>query len=82
MLCACLHGVLAQVNAETSDAIFSDLLANQNELIAWQMAFIFLVGLVIARNLNAGLERANLILMPLLLLMLLPLSFMAPSQPI
>ena len=63
-------GVLAQVNAETSDAIFSDLLANQNELIAWQMAFIFLVGLVIARNLNAGLERANLILMPLLLLML------------
>lgn len=63
-------GTLGDVTSVTSSDVFDTLLSSPQELIFWQVAFITLIGLVIARNLNSGLERANMILMPLLLAML------------
>ncbi len=63
-------GALAGVDAQSSGAIFDALLANPYELIFWQLAFIGLTGFITAREIRAGLEKANLILIPLLLLML------------
>ena len=63
-------GALGDVTGTTSPEVFNALLSSPQELMFWQVAFILLIGLVIARNLNSGLERANMILMPLLLAML------------
>ncbi len=65
-----LSGEISTVTNVSSGALFETLLSSPYELIFWQIAFILMVGAVIARNLNTGIERANLILMPLLLAML------------
>jgi NSS family neurotransmitter:Na+ symporter len=51
--------------------MFTDLLASPNEMIMHQLAFLVFLGLILIRKLSVGLERANLILMPSLVIMLL-----------
>lgn len=65
-----LTGALTSVTAETAGKIFDTLLANPVELVFWQVSFIILIGVIIARDIRSGLEKANIILMPLLILML------------
>lgn len=70
-----MNGALSNVTPETTGEIFNNLLADPIELIFWQVSFIGLTGFIISRNIRDGLERANMILMPLLLIMLVLIVF-------
>ena len=69
-----LSGQLAGLTAQSSGRTLDGLLASPGEMIFWQAAFLAVVGAVLARELRAGLERANLIMMPLLFFMLLVIA--------
>jgi len=55
----------------SSATLFEGLLANPTEMIAMQAVFLLAVAWVLARGISAGLERANLIMMPALFIMLI-----------
>ena len=65
-----LSGQIAGLEPASAGAMFGDLLAAPGEMIAHQVLFLLLIGLILVRQLSAGLERANLILMPSLIGML------------
>ena len=65
-----LSGQIGSLDATSAGAMFTDLLASPNEMIVHQLAFLVFLGLILIRKLSAGLERANLILMPSLVVML------------
>jgi NSS family neurotransmitter:Na+ symporter len=50
---------------------FSNFVANPLELLLWHTVFMFLTMLVVARGVTSGLERANKIMMPSLVVILL-----------
>lgn len=54
-----------------STALFDELLARPTEMISMQILFLVAVALVLTRGISAGLERANLIMMPALFVMLI-----------
>lgn len=66
-----LSGQIAGLEPASAGAMFGDLLAAPGEMIAHQVLFLLLIGLILVRQLSAGLERANLILMPSLIGMLI-----------
>jgi len=63
-------GNFVNISAENSGKIFGDLLANPTQLTIWHTAFMILTLGVVARGVNAGLEKAIKILMPLLFILL------------
>lgn len=65
-----LTGQIGGLDADRAGAMFGNLLASPNEMIIHQLAFLLFLGLILIRQLSAGLERANLILMPSLVVML------------
>lgn len=65
-----LSGQIGGLDATGAGVMFTDLLASPNEMIMHQLAFLVFLGLILIRQLSAGLERANLILMPSLVIML------------
>jgi neurotransmitter:Na+ symporter, NSS family len=65
-----LTGQIGGLDAAGAGAMFNGLLASPNEMIVHQLAFLVFLGLILVRQLSAGLERANLILMPALVIML------------
>ena len=65
-----LTGQIGGLDASSAGAMFGNLLASPNEMIIHQLAFLLFLGLILIRQLSAGLERANLILMPSLVVML------------
>ncbi|MBT7642760.1 MAG: sodium-dependent transporter, partial [Rhodobiaceae bacterium] len=69
-----LSGQISGLDASSADAMFTHLLASPGEMIFHQVIFLAVIGLVLVRNLSAGLERANLILMPSLIVMLLGIA--------
>lgn len=60
-----------QMHAADAQQKFTDLLANPLALIFWQSVFMAMVMSVVSRGVNAGLERANNIMIPLLFVILL-----------
>jgi NSS family neurotransmitter:Na+ symporter len=66
-----LSGQIGGLDATGAGIMFTDLLASPNEMIMHQLAFLVFLGLILIRKLSVGLERANLILMPSLVIMLL-----------
>lgn len=62
-----------QISAEQSQNNFNAMLANPGQLIFWHSIFMVLVMGVVAKGVNAGLERANNILIPALFVILLVL---------
>ena len=66
-----LSGQIGGLDVAGANAMFSNLLAAPKEMIAHQFAFLLFLGLILVRQLSAGLERANLILMPALVIMLI-----------
>ena len=66
-----LSGQIGGLDATGAGIMFTDLLASPNEMIMHQLAFLVFLGLILIRKLSVGLERANLILMPSLMIMLL-----------
>jgi NSS family neurotransmitter:Na+ symporter len=65
-----LSGQIGGLDATSAGVMFTNLLASPNEMILHQLAFLGFLGLILIRKLSAGLERANLILMPSLVIML------------
>jgi NSS family neurotransmitter:Na+ symporter len=51
------------------------------DAVAWQLVFMAITIFVVARGVKGGLERANLILMPLLFLILISLAVWATTLP-
>jgi NSS family neurotransmitter:Na+ symporter len=64
-------GGFADMTAAQAKASFSDFLANPHELLLWHSVFMFLTMLVVTRGVTSGLERANRIMMPSLIAILL-----------
>lgn len=67
-------GGLSSLDAQSSGAHFSALLAEPGKMIAHQILFLLLLGLILVRKLSSGLERANLVLMPSLIFMLIAIA--------
>ncbi|MFN7175774.1 MAG: sodium-dependent transporter [Thermaurantiacus sp.] len=72
-----ITGSFAGVTPESAEAKFNALLANPGELILWQIVFIAINVAVVVRGLRGGIEKAALILMPVLILMLVGLAVYA-----
>lgn len=66
-------GVTTSVTAETSGAVFESLLADPYRLTAWLFVFMGLTAFIVARGINAGLEKAVKYLMPALFVLLVTL---------
>ncbi|MFW2437480.1 MAG: sodium-dependent transporter [Parvibaculales bacterium] len=67
-------GGLSSLDSQSSGAHFSALLAEPGKMIAHQILFLLLLGLILVRKLSSGLERANLVLMPSLIFMLIAIA--------
>lgn len=65
-----LSGQISGLDADTTGSLFGGLLASPVEMIGHQILFLAAIGVILIRNLSSGLERANLILMPSLVGML------------
>lgn len=68
---AAAQSEFTHIQASQAQAKFSHLLANPLALIFWQTMFMLLVMAIVAKGVNAGLERANNIMIPLLFVILL-----------
>ncbi len=66
-------GVFDGAALQDTEAVFADLVANPAVLVFWHTVFMLMVGLVVARGVQSGIERAVRILMPALLLLLVVL---------
>lgn len=58
------------ISAALAEAQFAVFLSEPQELLLWHTIFMFMTMAVVARGVNAGLERANKIMMPALLAIL------------
>jgi neurotransmitter:Na+ symporter, NSS family len=65
-----LSGQISGLDGDSAGAMFGNLLASPGEMIFHQILFLSLLGLILLRQLASGLERANLFLMPALVIML------------
>ena len=65
-----LIGQIGGLTPDSAGSLFTRLLANPGEMIFHQALFLGFIALILLRRLSAGLERANLILMPSLIAML------------
>ncbi|RME64703.1 MAG: sodium-dependent transporter [Alphaproteobacteria bacterium] len=74
-----LVGRLSGIDAAQSTAMFADLLAEPVSLLYWHAVFAFITVLIVARGIQAGLEKAVTWLMPALFALLLILVFYALS---
>jgi NSS family neurotransmitter:Na+ symporter len=64
-------GAFTRVTAEGSSAIFSDLVADPERLLAWHTIFMVMTIVVVSRGVKSGLEKAVRYLMPALFILLL-----------
>lgn len=64
------NGDFVKISAEESGNIFGALLANPTRLTIWHTVFMLLTIGIVARGVNAGLEKAIKILMPVLFILL------------
>lgn len=64
-------GDFVAMTAAQAQAQFAGVVSRPKELLLWHSVFMFLTMLVVARGVTAGLERANKIMMPALVVILL-----------
>jgi NSS family neurotransmitter:Na+ symporter len=67
-------GNLSGLSVETSGRLFSDLVSQADTMIAHQILFLVFLGMILVRKLSSGIERANLVLMPALIAMLIGIA--------
>jgi NSS family neurotransmitter:Na+ symporter len=70
-------GQLTGLDTVSSKALFDSLLASIPQLAGWTALFLVATGAIVARGLNAGVERATGILMPILFLVIVALAIWA-----
>jgi NSS family neurotransmitter:Na+ symporter len=63
-------GMFTGIDADAANAIFSDLVADPERLLAWHTIFMVMSVVVVARGVASGLEQAVRFLMPALFLLL------------
>lgn len=63
-------GTFVNISAADSGKIFGDLLGNPAQLTIWHTAFMLLTMVIVAKGVNAGLEKAIKVLMPVLFILL------------
>lgn len=73
-------GTFVDISAADSGKIFGDLLGNPTQLTIWHTAFMVLTMAIVARGVNAGIEKAIKILMPALFVLLFVLFGYALSS--
>lgn len=66
-----LSGKFSGLNGETSQALFSGLLADKGRLLQWHSVFILMTVAILALGVTRGLESAVRIMMPALFVLLL-----------
>ncbi|MBL4798854.1 MAG: sodium-dependent transporter [Oleispira sp.] len=64
------NGDFVKISVEDSGSIFTSLLANPIQLTIWHTVFMVLTIAIVARGVNAGLEKAIKFLMPVLFILL------------
>ena len=70
-------GVFFRVTSEGANTLFAQLVGDPERLLAWHTIFMVLTIKVVSRGVVNGLEKANRILLPLLLVLLLVLTVYA-----
>ena len=70
-------GQLAGLDTSSGKALFDGLLASIPQLAGWTALFLFATGAIVARGLNAGVERATSVLMPILFIVIVALAVWA-----
>jgi NSS family neurotransmitter:Na+ symporter len=70
-------GLFSGADAGMAQAMFDGLVADPERLLAWHTIFMIMTGLVVARGVASGLERAVRWLMPALFLLLVVMVFYA-----
>ncbi|MFN7400584.1 MAG: sodium-dependent transporter, partial [Sandaracinobacter sp.] len=70
-------GALSGLDTGSSKALFDGLLASVPQLAGWTSLFLIATGAIVARGLNAGVERATGILMPILFFVIAALAIWA-----
>lgn len=75
----CASGALTGLSHPQVVTLWHDFLAKPGWMAAWHAAFIVLVGIISARGVNRGLELANRIRAPVLLVLMLILVAYALS---
>jgi len=65
------NGDFVNITSAQAKEQFSSFVANPLELLLWHTVFMFLTMFVVARGVTSGLERANKIMMPALMVILL-----------
>jgi len=68
-----LMNVFSGQDAASVEAIFGAMLANPLEMLAWHSVFMLSIALVVMRGLSNGIEKAIVILMPAMLLLIVAL---------
>ena len=74
-----LHGLLAGFGGDAAARF--DAFATGGDAVAWHAAFMAITIVVVAGGVKGGIERTNLILMPLLFLIVLGLAVYASTLP-
>lgn len=69
-----LDGTLSTLNPASSEGVFNRLLASPAEMMLHQAIFLGLIAVILARNLSKGIERANVVMIPVLIIMLTALA--------
>ncbi len=64
-------GLFVDADAQLTEKIFSDLVADPEKLLAWHTSFIMMTIIVVSRGVKSGLEKAVRFLMPALFILLL-----------
>ncbi len=64
-------GLFVDADAQLTEKIFSDLIADPEKLLAWHTSFVMMTIIVVSRGVKSGLEKAVRFLMPALFILLL-----------
>ncbi len=74
-------GTFSRLSSADMAAYFSRFLSNRLEVVAWTLATVIFLGLIVRRGLNKGVETANNLMLPALFLILVILAVRAVTLP-
>ena len=76
-----ITGSMKGFTAEQYTASFNDLMASPTQLLFWTFVCTVIIGVIAAKNLNSGLEKACKFMMPALFIMLITVVIRSVTLP-